>query len=74
MTFDVDKWAEATQATCPSVVFALLHGAAKDGRIRPGSDLDIAVFADGKPGLDLYHQVLRRSVLWFRGQSRMSGF
>lgn len=54
MKFDCEKLAKAVQSACPEAVFALLHGSAKDGCVNPGSDLDIALYIDGTPTLDLY--------------------
>ena len=39
-------------AACPNVVAAWAFGSAKDGSVRPGSDLDIGVLFRSKPGLD----------------------
>lgn len=36
----------------PRIVGAWLFGSARDGEVRPGSDLDIGILFDGKPGLD----------------------
>lgn len=36
----------------PRIVGAWLFGSAQDGELRPGSDLDIGVLFDAKPGLD----------------------
>ena len=36
----------------PNVIAAWVFGSAKDGEIRPGGDLDLAVFFDRSPGLD----------------------
>jgi len=52
--FDSEKLSKALEFTCPEVVFALLHGSAKEGDVRPGSDLDIALFVDAKPTLETY--------------------
>ena len=54
MKFDTDKLSNALQTACPDVIFAFLHGSAKDGRVNPGSDVDIALFVDGKATLELY--------------------
>jgi predicted nucleotidyltransferase len=56
MKFDCDQLAEALESTCPEVIFALLHGSAKDGYIKPGSDLDIALWVNGEPSLDIYQR------------------
>jgi len=36
----------------PRIVGAWLFGSARAGEMRPGSDLDIGILFDGKPGLD----------------------
>ena len=54
MKFNTDKLSDALQAACPEVLFALLHGSAKDGQVNPGSDIDIALYIDGKATLELY--------------------
>ena len=56
MKFDREKLSKALQAACPKIVFALLHGSAQEGDIKQGSDLDIALFIDGKLGIELYQQ------------------
>jgi len=52
--FDRNKLSKALESACPEVVFALLHGSAKDGVVRPGSDVDVALFVEGKSSLDIY--------------------
>ena len=54
MKFDTDKLSDALKTACPDVLFALLHGSAKDGRVNPGSDIDIALYIDGKATLEIY--------------------
>ena len=61
MKFDIDNLARSLQKACPRAVFALLHGSAKNGEIRQGSDLDIAVYLDEKPDLEIY-QILSEAV------------
>ena len=53
MKFDIEQLAKALQEACPDVVFALLHGSAKDGSVSADSDIDIALFAADAPTLDL---------------------
>jgi predicted nucleotidyltransferase len=48
ITFDVRGLGEALRERCPGVVFALLHGSARCGVVRPGSDVDVAVYC-GRP-------------------------
>lgn len=55
--FDIDAIAKAIKAECPHALFALLHGSSKDGCARPGSDIDIAVFAEGEPSFDLVGKI-----------------
>ncbi len=57
MLFDINKLADTIQSECPEVVFALLHGSSKQGRVNPGSDIDIALYIEGKPSVDLYIRV-----------------
>ncbi len=52
--FSVEDLARAIETGCPHVVFALLHGSAREGIVGPRSDVDIAVFTDG----DAVYQVL----------------
>lgn len=54
MNFDIKKLSAQIQKACPQAVFALLHGSAKDGKVNPGSDIDIALYIKGQPSLDLY--------------------
>jgi predicted nucleotidyltransferase len=56
MKFDCDKLANSLELACPEIIFALLHGSAKDGSIKAGSDLDIALFVDSSPTLDFYQK------------------
>lgn len=50
--FDPDALGRELSRDCPETVFALLHGSARDGRIWPGSDVDIAVWQAGPVTLD----------------------
>lgn len=54
MNFDVEQLAIALKDACPEAIFALLHGSAKDGWVGPDSDIDIALYLEGKPELELY--------------------
>jgi predicted nucleotidyltransferase len=56
MKFDCDKLANSLELACPEIIFALLHGSAKDGSIKAGGDLDIALFVDTSPTLDFYQK------------------
>lgn len=58
MTFDVEKLAAAVENACPEAVFALLHGSARDGVIREGGDIDIAVYLDAAATLDILDRVI----------------
>ena len=53
MKFDIEQLGKTLQDACPDVVFALLHGSAKEGCVSEGSDIDIAMFAAGATTLDL---------------------
>ncbi|MCK4960391.1 MAG: nucleotidyltransferase domain-containing protein [Planctomycetes bacterium] len=57
MTFGVDKLAGLMKEKCVGVCFALLHGSAAEGVVRPGSDIDIALFVEGKASLEIYGEV-----------------
>lgn len=57
MKFDVEKLAKSLKEQCPQICFAFLHGSAKNGQAKEGSDIDIALFIDGKPALELYEKV-----------------
>ncbi len=64
MKFDIEKLSFALEKACPEVIFALLHGSAKDGEVRDGGDIDIALYIAGKPtfeilrkAMDAVHQV-----------------
>lgn len=54
---DVDKLTELLRQQCPEIRLAFLHGSAKDGFVKKGSDIDIAVLTDGKPSLKLYEKI-----------------
>jgi predicted nucleotidyltransferase len=56
MRFDIDKLADSVAKACPRAVFALLHGSAKDGFVRAGADVDIAVYIEGKPDFEFYRR------------------
>ena len=58
MNFNVDRLAKAIQENCPEAVFAFLHGSAKDGTVEEGSDIDIALYLDGKPKFGVYSRVM----------------
>jgi len=57
MRFDVNKLAALLKDKCPDIRFALLHGSAKDAQVKPGRDIDLALFIEGKPTLKLYEMV-----------------
>lgn len=57
--FDIDKLAVLLKEQCPQVLFALLHGSAKGGRIKQAGDIDLALFIEGKPTLELYEKASR---------------
>ena len=59
-----DVIADCLRRDFPEVVFALVHGSAKSGIIRPRSDLDLAVFAEpALPGKRLIELVSRAGDL-----------
>jgi len=57
MRFDIHKLAHLLKERCPQIYFALLHGSAKDGQVKYGSDIDLALLIDGKATLGLYETV-----------------
>ncbi|MFA5864350.1 MAG: nucleotidyltransferase domain-containing protein [Phycisphaerae bacterium] len=57
MRFDVETLGGRLKDQCPNIVFIFLHGSARDGNLRSGGDIDLALFVRGKPGWDLYGQV-----------------
>ncbi|MFQ6036453.1 MAG: nucleotidyltransferase domain-containing protein [Sedimentisphaerales bacterium] len=59
MKFDVHKLADLLKQQCPEICFALLHGSAKDGQVKQAGDIDLALFIEGKPTLELYEKVSR---------------
>ena len=58
MKFSPSQLGELLQAHCPRIVFALLHGSAKDGLVEKSSDIDLALFIEGKPSWELYSRVM----------------
>jgi predicted nucleotidyltransferase len=56
MEFDMEQLAVALNTACPEVIFALLHGSAKDGRVGTDSDVDVALFLEDAPNLELYRR------------------
>ena len=57
MKFDVHKLARLLKQQCGEVCFALLHGSAKDGQVKQAGDIDLALFIEGRPTLELYEKV-----------------
>jgi uncharacterized protein len=58
MKFDVEKLGDEICRQCPQVVFTLLHGSANGGVVRPGGDIDIALYIEGRATLELYGTVI----------------
>ena len=54
MRFDPEALAAMLFASCPRVDFAFLHGSARDGLVRPGGDIDVAVHVRGRETLALH--------------------
>ena len=54
---DVAALGQALSATCPEVAFAFLMGSSKDGCVAVGSDIDVALYVEGKASWDLYTRV-----------------
>jgi predicted nucleotidyltransferase len=57
--FDIDRLSVLLKEQCPQVLFALLHGSAKDGRVKQAGDIDLALFIEGKPTLEIYEKASR---------------
>ena len=57
MKFNIDRLANLLKKECPQICFALLHGSAKDAQVKQGSDIDLALFIEGQPTLELYEKV-----------------
>jgi len=57
MKIDIKKLSQSIQEKCPEIVFAFIHGSAKEGIVNPGSDVDIAVYIDGKISFDIITKV-----------------
>ena len=57
LQFDPAVLAARMRETCPEVVFACLMGSACDGAVKPGSDVDLALYLESPPTLDLYGRV-----------------
>ncbi len=53
----LDSLSRALRDKRPEIVFALLLGFSRDGVVEIGSDIDIALFLDGRATLDLYDRV-----------------
>lgn len=56
MRLEIDRLSELLKKQCPEVVFALLHGSAKNGIIEKGSDIDVAFYIKGKANFELYQR------------------
>ena len=57
MKFEIEKLSESINKECPEVVFAILHGSAQSGIVKEGSDIDIAIYINGKASLELYQRI-----------------
>jgi len=55
--FNPDVLAVALRDGCPEILFAILMGSARDGRIPPGGDLDIAVSLESGLTLALLERI-----------------
>ncbi len=58
MKFDIQKTASEIKEKCPEIIFAFLHGSAKDGTVKENSDIDIAIYLNQKSGLDSYTKII----------------
>ena len=59
MKFDTNKLSESLNRRCPEIIFAILHGSSREGIIKEGSDIDIAIYIDGKASLDIYQKIYK---------------
>ena len=57
--FDLKQLADLLKSGTEDISFALIHGSAKDGIVKEGSDIDIAVYFDVKPTLKHLAEVVR---------------
>jgi len=57
VSFDVSALGADLKRDVQDIEFVLLMGSARDGVVRPHSDLDLALFLRGKPSLYLYDRV-----------------
>ncbi len=55
--FDPDSLALALEEACPEALFAFLLGSSINGHVSVGSDLDLALFMNGKMSLNLLDRV-----------------
>ena len=55
---NIDKLIASLENSCPEVVFALLHGSARDGFIKRGSDIDLAFYLKKRATLSFYERVM----------------
>lgn len=46
MTFDIDQLGQAIEEAGDDIIFALLTGSAREGTVKAGSDLDIAIYIE----------------------------
>jgi hypothetical protein len=52
MKFNVGRLANLLNEKCPQILFAFLHGSSKDAQVKQGSDIDLALFIEGRPTLE----------------------
>jgi len=58
MKFDIQKIASEIEDKCPEIIFAFLHGSAKEGTVKKNSDIDIAIYLHQKADLDSYTKII----------------
>ena len=58
MKFDIQKTASEIEKKCPEIIFAFLYGSAKDGTVKKGSDIDIAIYLNQKSDLNSYTKII----------------
>lgn len=55
--FDVEALGRALESECPYVVFVLLMGSSREGTVRVGGDLDLALYVQSQLDLKQYSRI-----------------
>lgn len=59
LTFDINELSDNLELSLPQAAFIYLFGSSVDGIVKPGSDIDIAVYFAGNIDLDLIDNTVR---------------